>query len=179
MFEQILSYVVALVGLIGIWLTLNGIRNSIYISLFVQILWFWFGWVSGYPAFMLSALVYAAIYAKKLADRHAAEKAYPHRFTKRPVPIEAIQLLDIDHTDQELILGVRGGGRTTQAPAWFKDALINDRMWVQEDKANKTYILKVATLEDPMTASIGDWIIRGVEGELYPCKPHIFEKTYE
>lgn len=37
----------------------------------------------------------------------------------------------------------------------------------------------IPTLEGDMTASIGDWIIRGVQGEHYPCKPSIFEATYE
>ena len=35
------------------------------------------------------------------------------------------------------------------------------------------------TLEGVMTIKEGDWIIKGVEGEFYPCKPDIFEKTYE
>ena len=35
------------------------------------------------------------------------------------------------------------------------------------------------TLEGMMTANAGDWIIKGVNGEYYPCKPDIFEKTYE
>ncbi|MCA2590197.1 MAG: hypothetical protein IM509_05455 [Microcystis sp. M31BS1] len=39
--------------------------------------------------------------------------------------------------------------------------------------------LSILTLEGTMTASTNDWIIRGVNGELYPCKPDIFEKTYE
>lgn len=39
--------------------------------------------------------------------------------------------------------------------------------------------IEIATLEGRMTASVGDWIIRGVKGELYPCKPDIFEATYE
>lgn len=39
--------------------------------------------------------------------------------------------------------------------------------------------LAIETLEGTMTADLGDWIIRGVEGEYYPCKPGIFEKTYE
>jgi hypothetical protein len=34
-------------------------------------------------------------------------------------------------------------------------------------------------MEGNMCASIGDWIIKGVSGEFYPCKPEIFEKTYE
>lgn len=39
--------------------------------------------------------------------------------------------------------------------------------------------LKIPTLEGVMVASEGDWIIRGVKGELYPCKPDIFAATYE
>jgi hypothetical protein len=39
--------------------------------------------------------------------------------------------------------------------------------------------MKIKTLEGVMTANIGDWIIQGVNGEIYPCKPDIFEKTYE
>jgi len=40
-------------------------------------------------------------------------------------------------------------------------------------------VLKIDTLEGEMTAQIGDWIIKGVNGEFYPCKPDIFDKTYE
>ena len=39
--------------------------------------------------------------------------------------------------------------------------------------------LHIPTLEGAMTASPGDWIIRGVQGEFYPCKPDIFAETYE
>ena len=39
--------------------------------------------------------------------------------------------------------------------------------------------LTINTLEGKMRADIGDWIIKGVQGELYPCKPDIFEATYE
>lgn len=39
--------------------------------------------------------------------------------------------------------------------------------------------LLIFTLEGVMTASVGDYIIRGINGEFYPCKPDIFEKTYE
>ena len=40
-------------------------------------------------------------------------------------------------------------------------------------------VLFIQTLEGEMTAHVGDWIIQGVSGEFYPCKPAIFEKTYE
>lgn len=39
--------------------------------------------------------------------------------------------------------------------------------------------LKIQTLEGPMTASIGDYIIKGIQGEFYPCKPDIFLQTYD
>lgn len=39
--------------------------------------------------------------------------------------------------------------------------------------------LKIVTLEGVMTAQKGDFIIKGVSGELYPCKPAIFHKTYD
>lgn len=37
----------------------------------------------------------------------------------------------------------------------------------------------VHTLEGPLVAQLGDWIITGIGGEVYPCKPDIFEKSYE
>ena len=48
--------------------------------------------------------------------------------------------------------------------------------WVCENGKINLYI---HTLEGKMFANIGDWIIKGVNGEFYPCKPDIFEKTYE
>ena len=49
---------------------------------------------------------------------------------------------------------------------------------VSKDEEGKQCI-KIPTLEGEMTALIGDYIIRGVKGEYYPCKPDIFEMTYE
>ena len=39
--------------------------------------------------------------------------------------------------------------------------------------------VEIETLEGTMVGNVGDWLIRGVGGEFYPCKPDIFEKTYE
>ena len=49
---------------------------------------------------------------------------------------------------------------------------------VSKDSEGKQCI-KIPTLEGEMIASIGDYIIRGVKGEYYPCKPDIFEATYD
>lgn len=83
------------------------------------------------------------------------------QYRKKPVIIEAIQF--IDDVDRILEIQEFSGGET----------IIVD----YKNKYNPT--LKINTLEGVMTASVGDYIIKGVQGEFYPCKPDIFEQTYE
>lgn len=80
------------------------------------------------------------------------------KYKKKPVIIEAIQFEDTDERIYELSEFMRG-------------VRVN-----YED--NNPYI-PIETLEGTMRASVGDYIIKGVNGEFYPCKPDIFEKTYE
>ena len=51
--------------------------------------------------------------------------------------------------------------------------------WEEYEQVVKNEGLKIFTLEGTHMASIGDMIIKGVQGEFYPCKPDIFEQTYE
>ena len=53
------------------------------------------------------------------------------------------------------------------------------RMTSHESEGAQKEELFINTLEGSMHASEGDWIIKGVHGEFYPCKPDIFEETYE
>lgn len=59
------------------------------------------------------------------------------------------------------------------------------RAWIENAAAYKSYanggqwLLEIGTLEGRMTAMPGDWIIKGVKGEFYPCKPDVFAATYE
>ena len=61
----------------------------------------------------------------------------------------------------------------------------NGKNWSEIDNfmgrffENKRTTLVIHTLEGDMEASINDYIIKGVNGEFYPCKPDIFDKTYE
>ena len=50
---------------------------------------------------------------------------------------------------------------------------------IRHDLLPRSTDLRIETLEGVMTVSVGDYIIRGVKGEFYPCKPDIFEQTYE
>ena len=61
---------------------------------------------------------------------------------------------------------------------------IEDPEWIIEAIRNKTVEfgelgMRIVTLEGVMIASLGDYIIKGIKGEIYPCKPDIFEATYE
>ena len=51
--------------------------------------------------------------------------------------------------------------------------------WRYEDGDESKPYIAIQTLEGRMTADVGDFIIRGVKGEHYPCKPDIFAQTYE
>ena len=86
------------------------------------------------------------------------------KYRKKPVVIDAI-----------LYSGYNGNGLVfDEAPEWFTDAIC-DYTVVFDDSDEQ---LKIKTLEGTMIAAPGDYIIRGVKGEIYPCKPDIFEMTY-
>lgn len=85
------------------------------------------------------------------------------KFRKKPVVIEAFQY-DGDMVDRK---GV------PYAPDWAIVALRECVMYYKEGE------LYIKTLEGDHHVSEGDYIIQGIHGELYPCKPDIFEKTYE
>lgn len=56
---------------------------------------------------------------------------------------------------------------------------VDDFITVEHETYPSQGVVRIPTLEGVMEASIGDYIIKGVSGEFYPCKPDIFEKTYD
>ena len=60
-----------------------------------------------------------------------------------------------------------------------KSGMFRKRVPVYAYRYEGTKPLLIRTLEGDMTAMPGDWIITGIRGETYPCKPDIFEETYE
>ena len=51
--------------------------------------------------------------------------------------------------------------------------------WTESQGAVGSMVFLISTLEGDMLAEVGDYIIKGLKGEFYPCKPDIFEKSYE
>jgi len=86
------------------------------------------------------------------------------KFRKKPVVIEAMQFPGLGTANI--------------------DALVAFDDWVERNQGDRKCryvggVLVIPTLEGDHNARAGDWIIKGVAGELYPCRADIFEKTYE
>jgi len=97
------------------------------------------------------------------------------KFRKRPVVVEAVQLQW--YTWQEMCEHADVGRLADGRP---EGCFVTADGKVAVNKGNEQTIgLLIPTLEGTMLGVQGDWIIRGVNNELYPCKPDIFEKTYE
>jgi hypothetical protein len=95
------------------------------------------------------------------------------RYRKKPVEIEARQLAGTTGDMHGVYLWIEANTQGSFDP--LADEV--PASGVSIDPA--TGFLMIATLEGIMQAKPGDWIIRGVQGEFYPCKPDIFEATYE
>ncbi len=83
------------------------------------------------------------------------------QYRKKPIVIDAFQF-DGSYESVACVIAV------TSAARWFG-----------EGHSGRPPCVEIQTLEGTMTAMPGDWIIRGVKGEFYPCKPDIFAATYE
>ena len=95
-----------------------------------------------------------------------------YQFRKKPVVIEAFQMTEarrMDNIEWPNWLNV----------AWNKTEGENGALFRKDADAPMPDTLCIQTLEGIHLVTWGDWIIQGVQGELYPCKPDIFAATYE
>jgi hypothetical protein len=95
-------------------------------------------------------------------------KTMDHKYEKLPVVIEAFQLTKDVKVDDW--------------PQWLRDAYHTHptepgALFIK--RQNQTGRFAIKTLEGDMLVSFDDWVIKGVQGELYPCKPDIFKATYK
>lgn len=84
------------------------------------------------------------------------------KYRKKPVVIEAFKY------------NYNANSETVAYPQWFMKAVLLGAISENDDNT-----VSIQTLEGKMRVNDGDWIIQGVAGEIYPCKPDIFETTYE
>lgn len=89
------------------------------------------------------------------------------KFRKKPVIVEAVRYLGHNTTEIESFVGHQ-----------FYPELESESAYLA-GKGGPIFSISIPTLEGNMKAMTGDWIIKGVSNEYYPCKPDIFERTYE
>ena len=92
------------------------------------------------------------------------------KYRKKPAVVEAIQWNGTNHREMFDFL-------TNYEKTNDFISTSGENFYIDHEKVKGGLIIK--TLEDEHIATIGDYIIKGVAGEFYPCKPDIFEKTYE
>lgn len=92
------------------------------------------------------------------------------RYRKKPISIEAVQWCGDNWSEvAEWVYG--------EVPELAEDDYDSDDFTIVP--AEQAGQLSILTLEGEMYANTNDWIIKGVQGEFYPCKPDIFDMTYE
>ena len=84
------------------------------------------------------------------------------KYRKKPVVIEAVRFRQDNVTEVIEWIALDGAHQATRNTSDVTD----DALYIE-------------TLEGTMRADLGDWIIKGIKGEFYPCKPDIFDATYE
>jgi hypothetical protein len=103
------------------------------------------------------------------------------KFRKKPIVVEAIQFTG--HNDQECLVFCPTARDppeyTTMKPSWLKSRFHRTGHVVYSGLIDRKPTLMIPTLEGEHLCSVGDWIIKGVKGEFYPCRNDIFLETYE
>lgn len=97
------------------------------------------------------------------------------RFRKKPVEIEALRVpapIDYYHESEYL-------DAVNVVASWCYGVVVLAGGPFDLADPHRARAIQISTLEGVMTASPGDWVIRGVQGEHYPCKPDIFAATYD
>lgn len=96
------------------------------------------------------------------------------RYRKKPVVIDAVQWTG---TNKQEIFDFLTNNNCPEEYITSDLPIVSDNFYIDKWKVPGGLVIK--TLEGEHLANIGDYIIRGVCGEFYPCKPDIFRKTYE
>lgn len=96
----------------------------------------------------------------------------PSRYRKRPVVIEAMRWDGTAADATPIIDWILGHGGTATYQCANPDRC-------SAHNGDGPHSIAILTLEGTMSASIGDWIIKGVAQEFYPCRSDVFEQTYE
>lgn len=98
------------------------------------------------------------------------------KYRKKPVVIEALQYKIVKEIPCKF--GIHKESNSMEIAKFMKVPILHEHTIPDGTKEGRKCI-EINTLEGVMQANINDYIIQGIKGEFYPCKPDIFEQTYE
>ena len=88
------------------------------------------------------------------------------RYRKKPVVVDVFRMTVITCARREF-------------PEWFKEAMDENKVLIWGNIEECEEVGYVRTEEGDMNIQLGDFIIKGIKGDIYPCKPYLFEANYE
>jgi hypothetical protein len=178
--EQVLSWVVATIGLSGFFLAGRKVWWSWYVNIACQVFWFMYAWVSETPAFFATAAVYTVVFsynAYKWTKEHFARKSEANQglYRTKAVPIDARYFSGGIECADAIIYWLAQHGHN----AWWKEeasSFVNgDGRYVREMPET----LRIFDREGTLDLGPGEYVVLGSSNRIYIFQKDAFESAYE
>lgn len=178
--EQILSWIVAAVGLSGFFLAGRKVWWCWYVNIACQIFWFLYAWVSETPAFFFTALFYTVVFtinAYKWTKEHFERKSEANQglYRTKAVPIDARYFSGGLESADEIIHWLF----THEIQAWWKEpaaSRLNEHgLYIKEHPET----LRVLDRKGTLDVSPGEYVVLGSSHTVYIFQAEAFESAYE
>ena len=178
--QQVMSWIVVTIGLVGFILAGQKIWWCWYVNVFCQVLWYIYAWVSNQPAFYISALVYTVVFT-----RNAIKWTKDHRKNKSEV-VQGLYRTKAVPIDARYFDG--GVDSAEEIIAWLSEHLVT-AWWKEEAKSRITsegkYIvempetIRIMDRRGTLDLAIGEYVVLGSNETVYIFQAEAFESAYE
>lgn len=178
--EQVLSWIVAAVGLSGFFLAGRKVWWCWYVNIACQVFWFLYAWVSETPAFFATAAVYTVVFsinAYKWTTDHFTRKSEENNglYRTKAVPIDARYFKGGIDSAEEILDWIIGYG----FQAWWKEpasSFVNeDGRYVREMPET----IRILDREGTLDLCPGEYVVLGSSNRIYIFQADAFESAYE
>lgn len=178
--EQILSWIVAAIGLSGFFLAGRKVWWCWYVNIACQVFWFMYAWVSNTPAFFATAMFYSVVFtinAIKWTKEHIKHKSEVDQglYRTRAVPIDARHFEGGGESAEEIIEWLR----THDVRAWWKEEAVSrlntHGLYVKEQPET----IRILDREGTLDLCPGEYVVLGSSNRIYVFQAEAFESAYE
>lgn len=178
--EQILSWIVAAIGLSGFFLAGRKVWWCWYVNIACQVFWFLYAWVSETPAFFATALFYTVVFtinAIKWTKEHFIRKSEASQglYRTKSAPIDARYFEGGPDSANEILIWLR----THDIQAWWKESAQSfmnaENRYVKEMPET----IRILDREGTVDLCPGEYVVLGSNNYIYILQAEAFESTYE